>query len=61
MFATFLTGTVLASLAALTALLAAPRPVGGGPATRQELPWNVLTVAVLLAVLAFLGGLAMGA
>lgn len=63
MFATFLAAVVLASLAALAALLATPQPAGGAPvqARTRTLPWTTLTVVVLVAALAFVGGLMWGA
>ena len=60
MFATFLVAVVLASLAALAALLAAPRPVDGAPMQGLDLPWTGLAVVVLVAALAFVGGLMWG-
>ncbi len=58
MFSTFLIGIVLASIAALAALLILPRANEG--TVPSALPWVGLVSAVLFAGLGFIGGFALG-
>jgi len=56
MFSTFLIGTLLLSVLVLLVLLVQPRPADDVRSDR--LPFVGMTLAILLAVLAFFGGLA---
>ncbi len=58
MFSSFLIGTLLVSVLVLLVLLVQPKPAQDLRADR--LPYVGITLAALLALLAFVGGLAVG-